>query len=77
MLPPLLHRGSFVYPFYAVRRCADLMWSDPEDVENWAVSPRGAGWLFGASVTKEVRALFSNRPSRTLFRRLAVHVKHA
>jgi diadenosine tetraphosphatase ApaH/serine/threonine PP2A family protein phosphatase len=69
--------GSLVYPSYAVRRRADLMWSDPEDVENWAVSPRGAGWLFGASVTKEVRALFSNRPSRTLFCHLAVHVKHA
>ena len=32
----------------------DLMWSDPDDVENWAVSPRGAGWLFGAAVTNEV-----------------------
>ena len=31
------------------------MWSDPDDVENWAVSPRGAGWLFGGSVTREVR----------------------
>ncbi|ESK86135.1 protein phosphatase 6 catalytic subunit [Moniliophthora roreri MCA 2997] len=31
----------------------DLMWSDPDDVENWAVSPRGAGWLFGANVTRE------------------------
>ena len=31
------------------------MWSDPDEVENWAVSPRGAGWLFGGSVTKEVR----------------------
>ena len=30
------------------------MWSDPEDIENWAVSPRGAGWLFGGSVVKEV-----------------------
>lgn len=31
----------------------DLMWSDPEDIESWAVSPRGAGFLFGWSVTKE------------------------
>lgn len=21
----------------------DLMWSDPEDIDSWAVSPRGAG----------------------------------
>eukprot|EP00824_Muranothrix_gubernata_P019924 TRINITY_DN40108_c0_g1_i1.p1 TRINITY_DN40108_c0_g1~~TRINITY_DN40108_c0_g1_i1.p1 ORF type:complete len:322 (+),score=60.13 TRINITY_DN40108_c0_g1_i1:118-966(+) len=31
----------------------DLMWSDPEDIETWAVSPRGAGWLFGSKVTRE------------------------
>ena len=31
----------------------DLVWSDPEDVDAWAVSPRGAGWLFGARVTGE------------------------
>jgi diadenosine tetraphosphatase ApaH/serine/threonine PP2A family protein phosphatase len=31
----------------------DLVWSDPEDVEAWAVSPRGAGWLFGARVCEE------------------------
>jgi serine/threonine-protein phosphatase 6 catalytic subunit len=31
----------------------DLMWSDPEDIETWAVSPRGAGWLFGRKVTAE------------------------
>jgi len=35
---------------------ADLVWSDPEDVDTWAVSPRGAGWLFGNKVTNEVRS---------------------
>lgn len=35
----------------------DLMWSDPEDIEAWAVSPRGAGWLFGARVTAEFNHL--------------------
>lgn len=33
------------------------MWSDPEDVDTWAISPRGAGWLFGAKVTNEVSQL--------------------
>ncbi|RZR92625.1 hypothetical protein BHM03_00020959 [Ensete ventricosum] len=33
----------------------DLMWSDPEEIETWAVSPRGAGWLFGSRVTAEER----------------------
>lgn len=36
-----------------LRVIADLMWSDPEDIENWAMSPRGAGWLFGGNVAKE------------------------
>ena len=31
----------------------DLMWSDPDDIETWATSPRGAGWLFGSQVTSE------------------------
>lgn len=31
----------------------DLVWSDPAEVESWAVSPRGAGWLFGSKVTTE------------------------
>ncbi|KAL7065425.1 hypothetical protein AAHC03_05814 [Spirometra sp. Aus1] len=26
----------------------DLLWSDPEDNNGWGVSPRGAGFLFGA-----------------------------
>ena len=27
----------------------------PTDIETWAVSPRGAGWLFGDKVASEVR----------------------
>jgi diadenosine tetraphosphatase ApaH/serine/threonine PP2A family protein phosphatase len=37
------HEGAF----------CDLMWSDPEAIEAWQVSPRGAGWLFGSKVTSE------------------------
>jgi len=35
----------------------DLMWSDPEDIETWAVSQRGAGWLFGSKVTSQFNHL--------------------
>jgi len=31
----------------------DLMWSDPEDVDGWALSPRGAGYLFGPSIVQQ------------------------
>ncbi|KAB7495620.1 Serine/threonine-protein phosphatase 6 catalytic subunit [Armadillidium nasatum] len=31
----------------------DLVWSDPEEVESWSISPRGAGYLFGAEVTHQ------------------------
>ena len=37
------HEGAF----------CDLVWSDPEEVGTWAVSPRGAGWLFGDKVARE------------------------
>ncbi|XXQ35363.1 Serine/threonine-protein phosphatase [Plasmodiophora brassicae] len=37
------HSGAF----------CDLMWSDPEDIDTWQISPRGAGWLFGSVVTKQ------------------------
>ena len=32
---------------------SDMMWSDPEDIEAWAMNQRGAGWLFGSRVTSE------------------------
>lgn len=41
------HEGAF----------CDLMWSDPEDIETWQVSPRGAGWIFGSKSTLEVRII--------------------
>lgn len=31
----------------------DLMWSDPEDIDGWGLSPRGAGYLFGGTVVKQ------------------------
>jgi len=31
----------------------DLVWSDPDDVERWQTSPRGAGYLFGERQTEE------------------------
>lgn len=37
------HEGAF----------CDMMWSDPDDIETWSLSPRGAGWLFGSRVTDE------------------------
>ena len=59
------HEGAF----------CDLMWSDPDghilafslclivDIQTWAVSPRGAGWLFGDKVALEVP---SSTPSTIL-----------
>jgi len=31
----------------------DLMWSDPDNVDNWTFSPRGAGYLFGGNITSQ------------------------
>jgi len=41
------HEGAF----------GDLVWSDPEDIESWQVSPRGAGWLFGERPTQHFNRL--------------------
>ncbi|XP_037935625.1 serine/threonine-protein phosphatase 6 catalytic subunit [Teleopsis dalmanni] len=35
----------------------DLVWSDPEDMDLWRQSPRGAGWLFGQLVTKDFMSI--------------------
>lgn len=29
----------------------DLLWSDPDDITGWGLSPRGAGYLFGGDVS--------------------------
>ena len=31
----------------------DLLWSDPEDIDGWTVSPRGAGFLFGGNIVAQ------------------------
>jgi len=31
----------------------DLLWSDPEDIDGWGLSPRGAGYLFGGDVVEQ------------------------
>lgn len=30
----------------------DLLWSDPDDIDGWGLSPRGAGYLFGGDIAK-------------------------
>lgn len=31
----------------------DLLWSDPEDIDGWAISQRGAGFMFGANIVEQ------------------------
>lgn len=35
----------------------DLLWSDPDEIEGWGLSPRGAGFLFGADSTTTFNTL--------------------
>ncbi|KAL9635555.1 MAG: hypothetical protein Q9164_003384 [Protoblastenia rupestris] len=30
----------------------DLLWSDPDDIDGWGLSPRGAGFLFGSDIVR-------------------------
>jgi len=30
-----------------------ILWSDPEDIEGWSMSPRGAGFIFGGDVVQQ------------------------
>ncbi|GAB7362643.1 hypothetical protein MBLNU230_g2952t1 [Neophaeotheca triangularis] len=30
----------------------DLLWSDPDEIDGWGLSPRGAGFLFGSDIVK-------------------------
>ena len=52
--PPLCFNDIFNLEIPHEGPYCDLMWSDPEEILHWAVSPRGAGYLFGAKAASEV-----------------------
>ncbi|KAH6676392.1 Metallo-dependent phosphatase-like protein [Halenospora varia] len=43
----------------------DLLWSDPDEIDGWGLSPRGAGFLFGADIVK----LFNHRNDLSMIAR--------
>lgn len=43
----------------------DLLWSDPDEIDGWGLSPRGAGFLFGADIVK----IFNHRNDLSLIAR--------
>ena len=43
----------------------DLLWSDPEERTGWGISPRGAGYIFGADISKK----FLNTNNLTMINR--------
>lgn len=43
----------------------DLLWSDPDDRQGWGISPRGAGYTFGADISE----MFAHRNGLTLVAR--------
>lgn len=41
------------------RICGMLpVWSDPDDIDNWVVSPCDADWVFGGNITREIGHYF-------------------
>lgn len=34
----------------------DLLWSDPDEIQGWGQSPRGAGFTFGQDISEEFNA---------------------
>lgn len=43
----------------------DLLWSDPDEIIGWGLSPRGAGYLFGSDISSS----FSQTNALTLIAR--------
>ena len=43
----------------------DLLWSDPDEIDGWGLSPRGAGFLFGSDIVK----VFNHRNDLSLIAR--------
>ena len=43
----------------------DLLWSDPEDIDGWGLSPRGAGYLFGIDICTQFNQANKASLSRT------------
>ncbi|KAF2671985.1 Metallo-dependent phosphatase [Microthyrium microscopicum] len=43
----------------------DLLWSDPDEIDGWGLSPRGAGFLFGQDIVK----MFNQRNDLSLIAR--------
>ena len=37
----------------------DLLWSDPDEIEGWGQSPRGAGFLFGSDIVSKFNEINS------------------
>lgn len=45
----------------------DLLWSDPEEVSGWGLSPRGAGFLFGQNIVDRVSFVIVRRNLLTFY----------